>query len=89
VLDQQAVELRLAPTGKNKAAAPKAGNEFDGEPGGGTSQAWDAVAQYAGAGDHSAAEPPNDSDPGAPDTTNETEMIELREAQQEPAFIYQ
>lgn len=88
VLDQQAVELRLAPTGKNKAANPKADNDAESEPGGG-SPAAEAVAHYADAGDRPAAERRTGSDPGAPDTTNETEMIELREVQQEPASLYQ
>ncbi|WP_332674472.1 DUF3108 domain-containing protein [Aromatoleum sp.] len=89
VLDQQAVELRLAPTGKNKAANPKADDDFDGEPGGGALPAGDDVAQYAGGGDEPAAEPGAGADPDAPDAAIETDMIELREAQHEPASIYQ
>lgn len=87
VLDQQAVELRLAPTGKNKAANPKADNNVDGEPAGGALHA-DAVAQFTSAGDEPSAEPGAGSDPRAEGTTNETEMIELREVQQEPASLY-
>lgn len=88
VLDQQAVELRLAPTGKNKAANPKADNDADGETRGGALSA-EAVPQYASTGEEPTPERGTGSDAGATDIANETEMIELREVQQEPASLYQ
>jgi hypothetical protein len=88
VLDQQAVELRLAPTGKNKAASPKADNDADGEPGESVLPA-EAVAQYASAGQEHVAEREARSDASATDAANETEMIELREVQHDPASLYQ
>ncbi len=88
VLDQQAVELRLAPTGKNKAGNPKADNDADGEAGEGALPP-EAIAQYASVGEEHVTEREARSDASVTDTANETEMIELREVQQEPASLYQ
>ena len=83
VLDQQAVELRLAPPGKANAD-----NGFDDEPFAALTSAGEAVALKATTAGARAAGADTGPEAGE-DGNTETEMIELREKQEEPAFIYQ